>query len=250
MSVVYNLCDLYVGDIFVAGKNKNYFFPHKTIVGVEEKIIDPRFSSLEVWKQEKGNHYSYQLFPHFSSFGQVLGLYKEKKELDNRNQGCYVSNLKPLYEYMNQIDKPFTNQHLLRATFINEEMLLECYSKIRAYEKEENKTESFSMEEYPNLDYLHYKLGFLEGRIKQSSLRSGVPFQKEEQELDFDNFYQMGFHTADQYYQYHPLELARTEGLEELIKQHFTESLTLHNMIYGKEKPLVKVLINEDKKHE
>ena len=47
MSAVYNLSDLYVGDVLVSKKGKLSLFPHKVIVGVEEDLVGAFFRSRE-----------------------------------------------------------------------------------------------------------------------------------------------------------------------------------------------------------
>ena len=243
MSAVYNLSDLYVGDVLVSKKGRLSLFPHKVIVGVEEDLVGAFFRSREE-RHQNMSFYSYSLFPHFSSFGQVLGLYEDKKL--SKKEGCYLTHLEPLYPYLNQQAPDFTHQFLLRTSFITDNELLSCYVKLRELEGKRNSSVVF--ENQPTIDYLHYKLGFLEGKAVRLSEKSGVRLQISDTELSFDNFYQLGFHAAYHYYQYHPEELAKgTENNEEFIQQKFAESVMLHNMIYHKEKPMLKVKIDERK---
>ena len=124
-------------------------------------------------------------------------------------------------------------------------MLFSCYVKLRELERN---SDSIVFENQPIIDYLHYKLGFLEGRAVRLSEKSGVHLQFSDTEFSFDNFYQLGFHASYHYYQYHPEELTkRVENNEEFIQQKFEEGVMLHNMIYHSEKPMLKVKIDERK---
>lgn len=242
MSAVYNLSDLYVGDVLIFKKGKLSLFPHKVIVGVEEDLVGAFLRSKEERHQNIW-FYTYYLFPHFSSFGQVLGLYE--KEKISQQEGCYLTHLEPLYPYFNQQAPDFAHQALLQSSFITDNELFSCYVKLRELERN---SDSIVFENQPIIDYLHYKLGFLEGRAVRLSEKSGVHLQFSDTEFSFDNFYQLGFHASYHYYQYHPEELTkRTENNEEFIRQKFEESVMLHNMIYHSEKPMLKVKIDERK---
>ena len=241
MTAVYNLSDLYVGDVLVSKHDGVFLFPHKVIVEVEEDLVGMFFRSKEE-RHQNTPFYSYSLFPRFRSFGQVLGRYEEKKS--SKKEGCYLAHLEPLYSYLEKQDSNFTHQFLLRSSFITDDELFLCYGKLRELESKDHSSVVF--ENQPTLDYLHYKLGFLEGRAKRLSEKSQVSMQFTDNELSFDNFYQLGFHAAYHYYEYHPDELKFSLG-EEFIQEKFAESVMLHNMIYHKEKPMLKVKIDERK---
>ena len=200
MSAVYNLSDLYVGDVLIFKKGKLSLFPHKVIVGVEEDLVGAFLRSKEERHQNIW-FYTYYLFPHFSSFGQVLGLYE--KEKISKQEGCYLTHLEPLYPYFNQQAPDFAHQALLQSSFITDNELFSCYVKLRELERN---SDSIVFENQPIIDYLHYKLGFLEGRAVRLSEKSGVHLQFSDTEFSFDNFYQLGFHASYHYYQYHPAD--------------------------------------------